>query len=176
MTATAFERCHLFHQDGVRNTIAETPEQYDRLMAEGCWVDVRVDAMPEAPPPPPPPMTADEQIAVTVSEVEGLGDQVDAQAQTLQTVEERIGSLERDSHPPFDFGPLIERVDKLEQRVDGQVGTASGTWARIKVLEDTVKDQAAILADVKASMDQAAPVLAGIMGRMDALEARKSKQ
>jgi hypothetical protein len=159
-----------FHSDGVRTQRVENETELERFMAQGCWHDVPQ----EPPPPPPPPMSPEEKEAYVTDQIEGIGGQVDAQAQTLMAVEERLLSLERHSHAPFDFDPLIERVEKLEQRVDGQIGTTSSTWGRIKVVEDGLKDVAALLADVKASMDQAAPALQMILQRLDALENRKA--
>jgi uncharacterized coiled-coil protein SlyX len=159
----------LFHQDGVRTMPATDENHYERLMSQGCWVDVRFDPAPPPPPPAEEPETPEEKEARVKDTLEGLDSGLVIQEQKVREVEDRLSLLEANSHPPFDSGPLMERIDKLEQRVDGQVGTASGTWARLKVVEDSV-------GEVKASMDQAAPTLARILERLEALETKKSKQ
>jgi hypothetical protein len=165
LTATAFQRCHVFHSDGVRNTIAETPEQYDRLMAEGCWHE-----LPQEPPPPPEPeLPIEEKVPLIQSEMEGLGDQVDAQAQALSTVEDRISALESDSHPPFDFGPLIERLEALERSRQGASGVTGAFQDRLNSADEAIKATV-------ASLDEISKAMPMILQRLEALEAKKSKQ
>jgi archaellum component FlaC len=162
----------VFHANGVNEKIVHSQEEFDRAKSEG-WCET-----PQPPPPPPPdPLTPEEQAAVTQSELEGLGEQVDAQAQTITVLEDRANSV-TDALIGISktIGEQQDFIAKLEQRVDGQVGTASGTWQRLKVVEEAVKDHAALLADVKASMDQAAPALATILQRLEALESRKKGQ
>lgn len=172
--AVGWERRHVFHSDGVRNVVAETEEQFDRLMVEGCW-----HLLPqEPPPPPPPPMTPEEQAAVTQSELEGLGDQVDAQAQLIGTLEERANSAS---------DALVE----IHARIDGVISTATlskvDTEARILKLEQSRAGASGVtvafqdrlnttdkeLAGLKESMDQAGQALAEILRRLDSMETKK---
>lgn len=39
-------------------------------------------------------------------------------AKKRATVEQRLQALERDAHKPFDFGWLIDKLDRLEREVE----------------------------------------------------------
>lgn len=108
----AYERTTVFNQDGIRTQVAETEAEYERFLTQG-WL-----TMPAPPPPEPePPMSPEEQTAGIVSELQGLGDQFDAQAQTVQVLEERVAKLEDsllNAHTAFEH--LKNRLDAIEKR------------------------------------------------------------
>ena len=96
----------LFHANGVATTIAVDDVEHAKLSVQG-WFD-------EPQPPPPPaqePLTAEEQAAVTASEIEGLGDQVDSQATLISAVETKVQKLQELCQQ------LVRTVTQLEARM-----------------------------------------------------------
>jgi len=171
----------VFHDDGVQNRRVEDAESHRRLIAAGCWRDPGLGhAMPEPPPPPPPPMTPEEKAAYDEDRFTGLADQCDGHGPMIADLDVRLTELSEKmdaviSSSLVNAESVNDRLDKLHQRVEAQVGTASGTWGRLKEVEDSVKDQAAVLSDVRNSMQEAAPTLQNILERLTALENRKPK-
>ncbi len=172
MTATAKEPLStewpitLFHADGVRNERVESQAHYERLIGQGCWIDVRFDPMPDAPLPPPEPMTPEEQAAFTASEIEGLGDQVDAQAQQITAIDERLAAVEKNSHEPFDFTSLIERVEALERSRQGASGVTGA-------FQDRLNDADTKIAALTEQLANSAAVFQQLTDRIAIIEARK---
>ncbi|MFP5230946.1 MAG: hypothetical protein ACLGXA_25295 [Acidobacteriota bacterium] len=102
----------VFHADGVKTVIAQDEEQHAKLNAQG-WFNA-----PQPPPPPAePPMTPEEKAAMFESELEGLGDQVDAQAGVLTALEDRVSKLEEAlANAATAFESIEQRLAALEKK------------------------------------------------------------
>lgn len=163
----------VFHEDGVRNQRVEDLTTYERLIGHG-WHE-----KPQPPPPPAaPPLTPEEQQASMQSELEGLGDQFDAQAQVVTFLEGRVTELDEK------IGAVVNstiqgaesvnsRIESLEARVKTLEQSRQGASGVTVAFQDRLNAADADLAEVKASMEQAALTLQTLLERLSALENKK---
>ena len=159
---------HADGRDGHTKTVKDEAEDA-KALSEGCWFD----RPQEPPPPPPPPMTPEEQIAYITSELEGMGDQVDAQAQVVSQLENRANSytdvfLEVNQKiDDIRTGCVMinqdfnERVKKLEQSRAGASGVTQNFQDRLAAVEEALKNTAT--------------VFEMISNRLETLEGKKGK-
>lgn len=111
-TSKEFPRT-VFHADGVHTSRAETETDFLRFMNEGIWFE-----LPQPPPPPAEPdMTTEESQSLLRSELNGLGEQVDAQANVISSLERRTDVLEaalKNAHAAFE--QLEHKISAIERR------------------------------------------------------------
>lgn len=141
----------LFHADGVRTERVEDEAAEASIKARqpGVWFDV-----PQPPPPPAePPLTMEEQVEVTKSEVEGLGDQVDAQAQVLANIEERIEALFLSATKATD-NDFDERIKTLEQSRAGASGVKQNFQDRLAAVEQALTNSGAAFEKIMERLDK----------------------
>ena len=153
----------VFHANGVRDQLIRDQDEMDRAMKEGCWFR----RPQEPPPPPPPPMTPEESLAMAQSELEGLGDQVDAQGQTILSVEERLNNLaESVGSNSTVMSSILSMMQDMQTRQTQLEGKNSKLELAIDLLrqKDIALDEA--LANAGATFEQ-------IDGRLTVIESKK---
>lgn len=149
----------VFHADGVRNIQATSEGHFDKLMSEGVWYET-----PQEPPPPEqPPLTMEEQVAVNQSELEGLGEQVDAIVQQMSAIEMRLAG----NQSP-DFGPLAERIKTLEASRKGSSGVTES-------FRDQLAAANAEIVALKEALVNSEAAYSQVLVRIEVLENRKER-
>jgi hypothetical protein len=179
----------VFHGNGVKDQVVSSQDEFDRAMKEG-WFD-----KPQEPPPPPPaPMTPEEAVAQMQSEVEGLGDQVDAQAQVIATIEEKIGFsaripwtkdqgsihdrlnalAESDSSASTQISAVLSILKEQQGKLTELGGKVSvlGSNSEVELTIDSLRQKTIALEEI---LKNAGETFAMIDGRLNALEAKKNK-
>lgn len=166
----------VFHANGVNDKIVHSQEEFDRAKSEG-WCET-----PQPPPPPPPdPLTPEEQAAVTQSELEGLGEQVDAQAQTIAIMEERLAVMQNniealdESIINIRTGSVVinqefeERIKKLEASRQGASGVTGA-------FQDRLNNADGEIATLKSALAAADKLYQQVSERLTALEKKPKGQ
>lgn len=154
----------VFHANGVRDQIVRNQEEFDRAMNEGWFARPQ-----EPPPPPPPPMTPEESLAMAQSELEGLGDQVDAQGQTILSVEERLSEL-ADSQKSS--GTVASSLLSMMQEMQTRQTQLEGKNSKLELALDALRQKDISLDE---ALSNAGATFAQIDGRLTAIESKKAK-
>ena len=153
----------VFHANGVKDQIVQNQEEFDRAMQQGWFASPQ-----EPPPPPPPPMTAEESLAQAQSELEGLGDQVDAQGQTILSIEERISSVAESLNST---STVVSGIMSMMQEMQTKQTQLEGKNSKLELAiyalrgKDIALDEA--LTNAGATFQQ-------IDGRLTVIEAKKN--